>query len=1062
MSQDYKEEPPNLTPTMLCAMALAIPSQEPSAMRLLRFPDVHKETVVFTYAGDLWTSSTKGGLARRITSHPGTEQRAKISPDGKWIAFTGEYDGNPDLFVMPIEGGEPTRLTYEPSPEFVADWTPDGKIAYKTPYGNEFVARLWTIDPKGGMGKPTMVKEFGDGSFSPDGSVLTYNRSTAHQFNWRRYRGGTQGKISFFNMKTGAYSEIPSGRENSWFPMYVGDSVYYVSDKDNTVNLYRYDTKSKGIRQVSNYKDADIKWPSTDGETIVYEQDGYLWSFDIASQKTVKLNPMVLSDNVASRSQFRNVAGGISGLSLSPSGVRVAVEARGDIFSLPAKSGETRNMTNSSGSRERFPAWSPDGKVIAYVSDKSGDFQIYTQAQMGGEETKLTDTAGLAPTSLDWSPDGKYLSFATRNYEVFVLEVATKKLTKIREPKYSGNTTYDWSPDSKWVAFIEGASNFQDSIWLFEIGTGKKSQVTSGFYNDTSMAFDTTGKYLFFASDRTFAPTFGLFEFSLKVTDSKRLYAIPLSSAAENPLLLPSDEEGAAKPAAASESKDVKIDLADMEKRAVALPMPAGNYQVALGIGNGMIYASPEGIFQFNFGSPQPVPIIQGPVNGAFAPNASRTKFAYFMQGQLGIANLAPGFQVGQGRVNTAAMTVNWSPREEWTQIFWEAWRYQRDNFYDKEMLGLNWKAIGDKYAKYVPYANTRGDLNYILGLMIGELGTGHSYVQGGENTVSVPNVSVGMLGADFEASGNFVRIAKIYQGRNYEEQSRGPLAEPGVNVKEGEYLLAIDGQPVNASTSPSSLLVGKVGRTVVLTVNSAPSMTGSRQVRVRTIANETNLRYVDWVETNRAIVAKASNGRIGYMHIPNTAFEGSVELIRGFYSQADKDAMLVDERYNGGGYIQPWYVDTLARKAKAWMTQRHFADVPEAAAIEGPKCLLINGYAGSGGDFFPWMFKQAKLGPLIGTRTWGGLVGIAGSAQLIDGTYFSSPEFGIYDHVQGKWIAENTGVSPDMEVDARPDLVAKGQDPQLEAGIKYLMDELAKRPKSGLKRPTFIPAPPK
>lgn len=1050
--------------TILAASTLG--QSEPTEMRLMRMPDVHGETVVFMYAGDLWSSNLEGGVARRLTTHPGLEARPKISPDGKWIAFTGEYDGNPDVFVIPIEGGEPKRLTFEPGPDQVIDWISNDRIGYKSNTGCVFVPRLWFIDINSGMPQRTKVEEIGDGSFSADGTMLAYNRSTSHQFNWRRYRGGTQGKISFFDLKTNAYSEIPANRENSWFPMYAGKAVYYVSDKNqNTVNLYRYDTANKSVKQVTTFGDADIRWPATDGKTIVYERDGYLYRFDLASSKIDKITPRIISDFYAYRPQLRNVGGAISGISISPSGNRVAVEARGEIFSLPARNGETRNMTESGGSRERMPAWSNDGKQIAYVSDASGEMQVYVQPQMGGTPTQLTNEPGLTPTSLAWSPDGKYLTFTTRNFRIYTLDVETKALTLVREPKTSGNTSYDWSPDSQWIAYIDGTPAFLDAVWLYEVKTGKRHMISDGFYSDGDVAFDSSGKYLFFLSDRTFVPTFGTFEFSLKVSETSRIYAIPLSKDTANPLVMPGDEEPGGLPAASApaggDSKAVKIDLEGMMDRAIPLPMPASNYAIITGLNNGVLFASGEGIFQFNMGAPAPTPIVSGPIGGQISFNPSKTKFAYYIQGQLGIANLAPGFQVGQGRVSTSNMTMQWSPRDEWKQMFWETWRFQRDNFYDKNMLGLNWKAIGDRYAKYVPYINHKMDFNYVIGMLIGELGTGHAYVSGGENINPTTNVPTGMLGADYEAAGQYVKFARIYAGRNYEESNRGPLAEPGLNVKAGDYLLEIDGKPVRSNANLHAHLVGKLGRTVVLTINDKPSMEGSRKIRVRPIANEQPMRYATWVDDNRKLVAKMSNGRIGYMHIPNTAFEGAVEMVRGFYSQADKDAVLVDERFNGGGYIQPWFVETLARRTQAWIQQRHFSDSPEASAMEGPKALLINGYAGSGGDFFPWMFKQNKLGPLIGMRTWGGLVGISGTNMLLDGTGVTSPEFGIYDHRQGKWIAENTGVDPDMEVDARPDLLAKGQDPQLEVGVKYLLDELAKKPRPALKRPDFIKAPP-
>lgn len=1044
-------------------MALATVAQGGAApeMRLMRWPSIHGDDVVFTYGGDLWLEKLGGdGYARRLTSAPGLEASAHISPDGKLIAFTGTYDGNPDAYVMPIDGGEPKRLTFEPNADNVIGWTADGKVMVASTTGN-FLAnqqRLWLYSPTGGPAESTKVMEITQGSFLPDGHTLAYNRMASYNFNWRRYRGGTQGRISLFDLQANKYWELPSGREQSYFPMSVGDSIFYISDRhQGTLNFYRYDLASKKDTQLTTFTDADIKWPSTDGKKIVYERDGYLWTYEIASGKIEKLNPILRSDFVTARPYLKRLSSEISSLSLSPSGLRLAVEARGEIFSVPAHSGETRNITGTPASRERFPAWSPDGKTIAYTSDATGNYEVYTQPQMGGDPVKVTD-AGLAVSGLDWTPDSKLILIRTETHELYTLDPTTKKLTQVYKSRFGSGVDYDVSSDSKWIAYVDQAENNFGQLYLYEIATGKATAVTDGYYDDSSPAFDLSGKYLYFVSRRTFSPSFGDYEFSLKVSDTQRIYAIPLSKDQKNPYIANGDEEPAGqdiKPAAAA--GPMKIDFDGLAQRAIPLPLGNSTYNGLIGVDGGVLFVEGGALKRIDIGARGDAQVILAGLTGPISLNASRTKLAYSAMGTIGIVPIQPGITPGQGRVDVSGVETIVNPRDEWMQIFWDAWRYEKNHFYDPNMVGLDWKAIGDRYSKYIPYVATRYDLNYVLGLLIGELGTGHSYVSGGDFGNMGTPVPVGQLGADYEVSGNGVRFKKIYRGANYDESRRGPLGEPGMDVKDGDYLVAIDGKAVDAKTNPNSLLVDKVGKTVVISVNSQPSMSGARKYRVRPIGNEAQVRYFDFIDSSRKWVDKASGGRIGYMHIPNTQFEGSVEFVRGYWSQTDKDAVVVDERWNGGGYIQPWFVDTLLRKTKAGIQVRNAKeDGQDAVSIEGPKAMLINGYAGSGGDFFPWMFRYMKVGPLIGTRTWGGLVGINGGAPLVDGGSVTAPEFSIYDRDTQEIIAENHGIAPDIEVDARPDLIAAGRDPQLEKAVEYLMGELQKMPAK--KKRTTIP----
>lgn len=1039
-------------------MTLLTAQDAPTDPRLMRFPSINGDTVVFSYSGDLWSAKLGGGLARRLTTSAGNETRAKISPDGKWVAFTGQYEGNSDVYVIPIEGGEPKRLTFEAEVDNVINWTPDGKIAYTSTAGSfsNRQARLWYVRPEGGLPIRTPIVEAAEASFLPDGQTMVYTRFNSYNFNWRRYRGGSQGRISIYHFPTNKYSELPAGRDQNYFPMVAKNAVYYISDKKlGTLNLYRYDLSSKKETQLTQYKDADIRYPSTDGEKIVFERDGYLYAYDLTTNQAQRLAPKIAGENLSARPYLRELGDGITSLSISPTGVRVAVEARGEIFSVPAKQGDTRNLTETSGARERFVSWAPDGKNLAYVSDATGEFEVYTKPAGGGDAVKITSQGNLAPLGIDYSPDSKKILVVSAKNELWLVDVAAKTQKLLLKAQY-GMGSAEFSPDSKWIALVNAGKNGFGALTVINVESGEVKQVNDGRYSDGNVTWDLNGKYLYFTSTRSFNPSFGQYEFSLKVENGDRVYVLPLAKDTANPLTVPNDEEPveapprpagppAGGPPPAAPSKDVKIDFEGLSDRAIPLPMGPSQYNFVVGANNGVFYYSRGTLAKFDLGTRESTPY--GNIAGNLSFNANRTKLAYYIGGTLGVVDVRPGIALGAGRVEVGDVEAVINPRDEWKQMYWESWRFVRDHFYDPALLGLNWREIGNRYEKYLAYANHRSDLSYILGLMVGELGTGHSYVQGGDMGPGPRPIPVGALGADYEAERGFVKFKRIMKGENFDETHRGPLGEPGVEVKEGEYLLEIDGKTVTDKVHPNSLLQNKVGRYVTLTVNSSPSTVGARKVRVRPIANEAGLRYTTFVEDNRKAVEKASGGRIGYMHIPNTAFEGAVEMIRGYYSQTDKDAVIVDERWNGGGYIQPWFVDTLARKSRAGIQVRNSADNFDAVAIEGPKVMLINGYAGSGGDFFPWMFRQSKLGPLVGTRTWGGLVGISGGAPLVDGGSVTAPEFSIYDRETGEIIAENTGIDPDVEVDARPDLWAVGRDPQLEKAIEILLDQLKKMP---------------
>lgn len=1053
-----------LLPVVLFA-ALTQQAAQAQEMRLLRYPTIHGDSVVFTYASDLWVADRRGGAARRLTTHPGEERRARVSPDGSLIAFVASYDGNADVYVIPIEGGAPRRLTYDPDGEGVAGWTPDGKIAYTSTAGNFTMRqrRLWLIDPQGGLPRETPLSEFSDGSFFSDGKRVAYNRTGTHAQNWRRYRGGNVGRISLYDFDTNTYTELPSKGENSWFPMVVGNSIYYASDRNQgTVNLYRHDLSTKKDTQLTKYADVDVKWPSTDGKTIVYEHDGYLHAHDIATGKDERLTFKVRGDEISARPYMLKTGKLISSFALSPGGSRVVAEARGEIFNINAVGDDVRNLTATPGVRERRPRWSPDGKTVAYLSDASGEFQLVAQPASGGEVKQLSNHTGHSMRGFAWSPDGTRLAYWTDDYKLFLLNPETRESKEVFKAEYQGGMAFDWSPDGRWIAYVVRGKTGFGSIYMYEQATGKTTRITDGMYDDDNVQFDLSGKYLYFTSARTFRPTAGRFEASLKVENADRIYLIPLAKSLGNPLFPKTEDEGAAvadkgegksedKSAGKTEKADAApaqavVDLDGMAERAVVLPVPAGEAGLLIGAKNGVYHYSQGKLRKFDLNSKQTASIYEGPeIEIQFNPDLS--KFAYFADGALGVVEAKPNVKPGDGKVETRGVEALVDPRAEWRQMFWEAWRFEQDNFFREDLWGLDWKAIGKHYEQYLPFVNHRQDLYYVLGLMLSELGTSHAYVyESAEEPGSTDRAaSAAMLGADYERQGQWVRFKQIYPGTLTQDSLRGPLGEPGLNVKAGDYLLEIDGRPVNAGVHPNSLLINKANRVVKLTVNDKPGMEGARKILVRPVAGESQIRYYEWAEQNRRKVAQMSGGRIGYIHYPDTAQGGQVAFIRGYYAQTDKDAIIFDGRFNSGGSPQPMVIPTLARRWQTVVRARNWQGSSEVQAINGPKVMLINGYAGSGGDLTPWMFRDLNMGMLVGTRTLGALVGIAEFRELMDGSQVSAPGYTRFDPRTGDWIAENRGVEPDIEVDARPDLTVGGHDPQLEKAVHYLSEQLKK-----------------
>ena len=1080
---------------LLCvAAANAAPPQGPT--HLLRYADISKDNVVFAYAGDLWISPRSGGSARRLTSHPGDELFPKFSPDGKWIAFTGEYDGNQDVYVIPAEGGEPRRLTFHPANDIVLGWTPDGKyILFRSDRVSappSRYTRLFLVSPQGGAPQMLPVPRASLTSFSPDGNRIAF-LSTSQEFRtWKRYRGGWAPPIGIYDLKNNKYEELPNTNGMDLFPMWHGNTIYFISDRDKVMNLYSYDLGSKQTKKLTNYAEYDIKWPSLGPDAIVYENGGLLYSYDLASGKTSGIPITVNSDDIVARAGIKTVAGNIGSWSISPTGVRAVFEARGNIFTVPAEHGSTRNLTDSSGLHELNPAWSPDGKWMAYLSDRTGEYELYVRPQMGGEEKRITSDGGMYRYGPVWSPDNKKLLYWDKKLRLWYVDIEEKKPVLIDQSDWSQIDGGSWSPDSRWVAYANPDRRGSSLVYVYSLEQKKKFQVSDGFYNDFDPAFDQNGKYLYFLSQRYFYPSFGQLDQRFNYYSTDGVFAVTLKAEEASPFGPQSDEEkaaeekkdekkegGEAKPAADAKGeekkgeekkaeekpvKPIQVDTDGIQSRIVAAPIPAGIYRRLAARKDKFFYLAipieatqaalpgpprPRAILHvFDVTKREDKVLLEGINN--YDLDKDGGKLIYRAGPDIfGIAEAVPGkAKVGDGKLNVQSLQVLVDPREEWKQIFREAWRIERDFYWDPGMTGHDWNKIGKRYEALLPWVAHRSDLNYIIGEMIAELSTSHTYVGGGDQPER-KHIGVGLLGVDFESDGGFYRFKKIYPGENWEEQTRSPLTEPGLKVKPGDYLIAVNGEPAPAAASPYSYFQNLAGQVVTLKVNSKPSAEGAWEIVVKPIANEAGVRYLDWIENNRRIVSEATGGRIGYMHVPDTSIQGIIQFEKQLDAQLGKDGMIVDERYNSGGQIPDFYTEKLKRQLLSFLAGREGKDTPwPPVGIFGPKVMIVNELAGSGGDAFPWFFRREKIGPIVGKRTWGGLVGISRGIPLRDGGFVTAPEFAFWSTDNGgEWIVENHGVDPDYDVDQRPDLVVAGHDPQLEKAIELAKEALKKYP---------------
>jgi tricorn protease len=1086
-------------PALLMAMALVLGTRPAAALeecRLLRMPDIQGETIVFVYAGDLWKVARSGGVATRLTSHEGLELFPKLSPDGRTVAFTGDYDGNTDAFTIPIEGGEPTRLTFHPGGDQVAEWTPDGQsILLRSTRASAPVRfdRFFLIPAAGGFENMLPLPTAGYASYSADGKQIAFVSPSYDRRTWKHYRGGNAPDIWTYDFAHNTSEKITDFDGPDEWPMWFRGTIYYCSERGGRrANLWAYDVASKQHRQVTQFAEYDVKWPSVGSDGIVFENGGYLYVMSLPDEKVERIKVLVPDDKPAARPEYRNVSKWTTAWSLSPSAKRAIIEARGDLFTVPAEKGDVRNLTNSSNAHERAATWSPDGKTIAYLSDKSGEYEVTViPADGSGPERQVTKGANTYRWFLRWSPDSKKLAFSDKTRTLYWCDVAAGKITRIDKSENGKILDFAWSGDSRWVAYAKPGTNDMSRILLYSLATGRSTSVSSGMTDDFEPAFDPDGKYLYFISRRTLEPDFGQFELDFQFSATDKIYATTLRSELSSPVKPESDEEGQASDEDKKDSDDDKkdkskdkgakdakgkeevpawrVDLDGIGQRVVELPIAAGRLDGLNAFAHHLLYLSvsePDfsddgadatgDIHSYDFEKRKDKTVIVD-VDVDYAPSQDGDKVLYHSGEKFGIVKTDDTAEVGDGKLDASTLMATVDPRAEWMEMFNEAWRLERDFYYDANMGGLDWKAIGERYRQLVPYVAHRSDLNYILGELIGELGTSHTYVGGGD-TPEIPRTDVGLLGADFalDAKSGAYRFAKLYRERDWNSKIAAPLAEPGVQVREGDYLLAVNGKPVHAPMNVYAAFVGTKGKQTRITVGAGPSDSKARTYTVTPINNETSLRYTAWVNDNREKVAKATDGKIAYIHLPNTALAGIQEFSKQYYPQIDKQGIIVDERFNGGGFIPDFFIERLARKTMVYWSTRDGDDFKTpSTAIDGPKCMVVNQYAGSGGDALPYYFQYQKLGPVIGKRTWGGLVGISESIPLSDGGSVTMPDFGMWDRRTGQWVVENHGVDPDFDVENTPDAMVSGHDPQLERAITWCNEQLrSATPKP--KRPAY------
>jgi tricorn protease len=1062
----------------------------------LDFPTINGNTIVFSCDNDLWSVPAEGGLAMRLTQAEGREYMPRFSPDGRMIAFTGDYDGGGnDVYVIPAAGGVPRRLTYHPYSDYVLAWTNDGKsIVFRSMRQSpHYTYKVFSISPDGGFPEALPLDEVSLMSFEPGGRRVAFNRFSREFRTWKRYTGGLAQDIWVGDPETLEFRQITDFEGTDAFPMWIGDRIYFVSDRDATMNIYSMNPQGGDVRQHTFHEEYDVRWPAAGRNKIVYQNGGDIWLLDTASGDYRKVSIQVPSDRIEERERFVEPDEYVTDFEVSPKGRRVAFCSRGDLALVPVEEGRTIVLTNTSGVREKFPRWSQDGKSLAYISDTGGEEEIYVVDVPGGEPEQITKGTGNWKYPPVWSPDGKKLAYSDGSQTLFLVDRETGRVSPVDSSEYWETTDYSWSPDSRWLAYSKYEDHIFQSIFIFDTKTSKITRITDRYTNDTEPVWDPEGKYLYFLSDRTINPVLSQIAFDAIIDKTTKPYLVVLEKGKKSPFFpkepeeLDAEENGKDEDSGGDkardkkdeteETKDVKIDLAGIMDRVVEFPVDAGHYsQLAAAEGKVFYLSRPsmgmaEGqrrgserrpmnsVHMFDMGEKEDEVILPGVNSYRLSPDGK--KIIYRKMNEFYVVDA--GKQAGGGekddesRVDLSAWNIRLDPRAEWEQMFNEAWRLQRDFYWAPDMAGIDWASVKAKYEKLLPRISTRDDLGDLIGEMIAELSTSHTYIWGGDMR-RPDRIQVGLLGADIEPEGpgGYYRIKKIYPPEASSPDAMSPLMLSHAGVTEGEYIIAVNGQPAKLPVNFYSLFLDLAGDEVLLTVNDKPSTRGARDVIVKTVSDDGDLRYLDWVRSNREYVDRVSGGKIGYIHIPDMSTRGLIEFQRTFYPQLAKPGIIIDARYNGGGFVSELIirrlsVNTLAYgKARKGRPYRYPDDAVDAYIV-----ALCNQHAGSDGDIFPRAFKLSKLGPVIGMRTWGGVVGIRMDKPFVDGGLMTIPEFAWWEAKEG-WTLENRGVQPDIEVENMPGDVLRGRDAQLDKAIEVVVEKLGQDPKQTPDLPPF------
>ncbi len=1066
-----------------CILFIQLTNGQDTA-RLLRFPAVHGNQIVFSYAGDLYTVERSGGLARQLTAFDGYEMFARFSPDGRTIAFTGQYDGNTEVFTIPAAGGTPRRLTFTATlgrddigdrmgpNNIVMSWTPDGRhIVYRSRrYSfNSFKGQLFSVPVEGGLSKEIPLADGGFCSYSDDGSKLAFNRVFREFRTWKYYGGGMADDIWIYDFESGEVQNITGNDAQDIIPMWHGNEIYFLSDRKKIMNLFVYDTVTKEIKAVTNFTDYDIKFPSLGSDAIAFEKGGlvYLYEFD---SKSISQVPILISHEIpGARDSYVDASRFINSWYVSPDGKRAVFGARGDIFTIPAEEGITRNLTQTPGVHERNGVWSPDGKYIAYLSDQSGEFEVYIRKQDGTEPpVQITRDADTYYYDLVWSPDSKKILFSDRKFRLQYVDISTRQVTLVEQSDSWEINDFSWSPDSRWIAYavpavVETSSTFYKVV-LYNTENKIRTDITDRWYDSSNPIFSMDGKYLLFVSARTFNPVYSNTEWNHAYTNMNKIYMVVLSKDEKSPFAPENDEVGIEEKEEDSGRsgkkenetdadkeeavQDIKIDPEGIRDRVVEIPVSASNFALGGCINNKIYYlerkagARNTSIKMYDLDKEEEKELG---TDMNFEISSDGKKMLVRRSNSYAIIDLPAGPIEMETMLDLTSMKVWVDHKAEWEQIFYESWRQMRDFFFAPNMKGVDWEAMRDKYAVLLPYVKHRDDLTYIIGEMIGELSLGHTYVLSGDKP-RAERIATGLLGAKLtrHASG-YYQISEILEGANWSSDLRSPLTEMGVDINTGDFILAVNGNPTSEMNDIYASLVGLANKQVELTVNTSPDLEGSRKEIVIPIADESGLYYYNWVQNNIRKVSEATNGQVGYIHIPDMSTEGLNEFIKHFYPQIMKKGLIIDDRGNGGGNVSPMIIERLTRQMVLTDVARNQkAGVPNpSGTFVGPMVLLIDNYSASDGDLFAFRFRAMDLGKIIGIRTWGGVVGIRGSLPLIDGGQLNKPEFASYSADGTGWPIEGYGVEPDIEVDNNPAKEYEGEDAQLNKAIEVILEEM-------------------